>query len=312
MKIYHSVTELIGHTPLLELSRYETVHNLSASILAKIESFNPTGSVKDRPALAIINRAEADGLLKPGSVIIESTSGNMGIGLASIAAARGYRIILTMPDTMSVERRQLLKAYGAELVLTEGKLGMEGAVKKAEELAAAIPDSFIPNQFNNPENPASHKFSTGPEIWEDTGGKIDIFVAGVGTGGTLSGVGNYLKSKNPQMKVIAVEPAASPVLSEGKAGAHQIQGIGAGFVPKTLDTGVYDEIIPVKDNDAFAVGREIARLEGLLVGISAGAALWAATRIADRPENNGKVIVTIFPDTGDRYLSGPMFSEEAV
>lgn len=312
MKIYHSVTELISHTPLLELSRYETVHNLSATILAKIESFNPTGSVKDRPALAIINRAEADGLLKPGSVIIESTSGNMGIGLASIAAARGYRIILTMPDTMSVERRQLLKAYGAELVLTEGKLGMEGAVKKAEELAAAIPDSFIPNQFNNPENPASHKFSTGPEIWEDTGGKIDIFVAGVGTGGTLSGVGNYLKSKNPQMKVIAVEPAASPVLSEGKAGAHQIQGIGAGFVPKTLDTGVYDEIIPVKDNDAFAVGREIARLEGLLVGISAGAALWAATRIADRPENNGKVIVTIFPDTGDRYLSGPMFSEEAV
>ena len=312
MKIYHSVTELIGHTPLLELSRYETVHNLSASILAKIESFNPTGSVKDRPALAIINRAEADGLLKPGSVIIESTSGNMGIGLASIAAARGYRIILIMPDTMSVERRQLLKAYGAELVLTEGKLGMEGAVKKAEELAAAIPDSFIPNQFNNPENPASHKSSTGPEIWEDTGGKIDIFVAGVGTGGTLSGVGNYLKSKNPQMKVIAVEPAASPVLSEGKAGAHQIQGIGAGFVPKTLDTGVYDEIIPVKDNDAFAVGREIARLEGLLVGISAGAALWAATRIADRPENNGKVIVTIFPDTGDRYLSGPMFSEEAV
>ena len=312
MKIYHSVTELIGHTPLLELSRYETVHNLSATILAKIESFNPTGSVKDRPALAIINRAEADGLLKPGSVIIESTSGNMGIGLASIAAARGYRIILTMPDTMSVERRQLLKAYGAELVLTEGKLGMAGAVKKAEELAAAIPDSFIPNQFNNPENPASHKFSTGPEIWEDTGGKIDIFVAGVGTGGTLSGVGNYLKSKNPQMKVIAVEPAASPVLSEGKAGAHQIQGIGAGFVPKTLDTGVYDEIIPVKDNDAFAVGREIARLEGLLVGISAGAALWAATRIANRPENNGKVIVTIFPDTGDRYLSGPMFSEEAV
>jgi len=312
MKIYHSVTELIGHTPLLELSRYETVHNLSATILAKIESFNPTGSVKDRPALAIINRAEADGLLKPGSVIIESTSGNMGIGLASIAAARGYRIILTMPDTMSVERRQLLKAYGAELVLTEGKLGMEGAIKKAEELAAAIPDSFIPNQFNNPENPASHKSSTGPEIWEDTGGKIDIFVAGVGTGGTLSGVGNYLKSKNPQMKVIAVEPAASPVLSEGKAGAHQIQGIGAGFVPKTLDTGVYDEIIPVKDNDAFAVGREIARLEGLLVGISAGAALWAATRIADRPENNGKVIVTIFPDTGDRYLSGPMFSEEAV
>lgn len=312
MKIYHSVTELIGHTPLLELSRYKTVHNLSATILAKIESFNPTGSVKDRPALAIINRAEADGLLKPGSVIIESTSGNMGIGLASIAAARGYRIILTMPDTMSVERRQLLKAYGAELVLTEGKLGMAGAVKKAEELAAAIPDSFIPNQFNNPENPASHKSSTGPEIWEDTGGKIDIFVAGVGTGGTLSGVGNYLKSKNPQMKVIAVEPAASPVLSEGKAGAHQIQGIGAGFVPKTLDTGVYDEIIPVKDNDAFAVGREIARLEGLLVGISAGAALWAATRIADRPENNGKVIVTIFPDTGDRYLSGPMFSEEAV
>ena len=312
MKIYHSVTELIGHTPLLELSRYETVHNLSATILAKIESFNPTGSVKDRPALAIINRAEADGLLKPGSVIIESTSGNMGIGLASIASARGYRLILTMPDTMSVERRQLLKAYGAELVLTEGKLGMAGAVKKAEELAAAIPDSFIPNQFNNPENPASHKFSTGPEIWEDTGGKIDIFVAGVGTGGTLSGVGNYLKSKNPQMKVIAVEPAASPVLSEGKAGAHQIQGIGAGFVPKTLDTGVYDEIIPVKDNDAFAVGREIARLEGLLVGISAGAALWAATRIANRPENNGKVIVTIFPDTGDRYLSGPMFSEEAV
>ena len=309
MKIYHSVTELIGHTPLLELSRYETVHNLSASILAKIESFNPTGSVKDRPALAIINRAEADGLLKPGSVIIESTSGNMGIGLASIAAARGYRIILTMPDTMSVERRQLLKAYGAELVLTEGKLGMEGAVKKAEELAAAIPNSFIPNQFNNPENPLSHQSSTGPEIWEDTGGKIDIFVAGVGTGGTISGVGKYLKSKNPNMKVIAVEPAGSPVLSEGKAGAHQIQGIGAGFVPNTLDTAIYDEIIPVQDNDAFATGKEITRLEGLLVGISSGAALWAATRVAVRPENDGKVIVTLFPDTGDRYLSGPMFSE---
>ncbi len=309
MKIYHSVTELIGHTPLLELSRYETVHNLSATILAKIESFNPTGSVKDRPALAIINRAEADGLLKPGSVIIESTSGNMGIGLASIASAKGYRLILTMPDTMSVERRQLLKAYGAELVLTEGKLGMAGAVKKAEELAAAIPNSFIPNQFNNPENPLSHQSSTGPEIWEDTGGKIDIFVAGVGTGGTISGVGKYLKSKNPNMKVIAVEPAGSPVLSEGKAGAHQIQGIGAGFVPNTLDTAIYDEIIPVQDNDAFATGKEIARLEGLLVGISSGAALWAATRVAVRPENDGKVIVTLFPDTGDRYLSGPMFSE---
>ncbi|HOU20551.1 MAG TPA: cysteine synthase A [Flexilinea sp.] len=309
MKIYHSVTELIGHTPLLELSRYETVHNLSATILAKIESFNPTGSVKDRPALAIINRAEADGLLKPGSVIIESTSGNMGIGLASIASARGYRLILTMPDTMSVERRQLLKAYGAELVLTEGKLGMAGAVKKAEELAAAIPNSFIPNQFNNPENPLSHQSSTGPEIWEDTGGKIDIFVAGVGTGGTISGVGKYLKSKNPNMKVIAVEPAGSPVLSEGKAGAHQIQGIGAGFVPNTLDTAIYDEIIPVQDNDAFATGKEITRLEGLLVGISSGAALWAATRVAVRPENDGKVIVTLFPDTGDRYLSGPMFSE---
>ena len=309
MKIYHSVTELIGHTPLLELSRYETVHNLSATILAKIESFNPTGSVKDRPALAIINRAEADGLLKPGSVIIESTSGNMGIGLASIAAARGYRLILTMPDTMSVERRQLLKAYGAELVLTEGKLGMAGTVKKAEELAAAIPNSFIPNQFNNPENPLSHQSSTGPEIWEDTGGKIDIFVAGVGTGGTISGVGKYLKSKSPNMKVIAVEPAGSPVLSEGKAGAHQIQGIGAGFVPNTLDTAIYDEIIPVQDNDAFATGKEIARLEGLLVGISSGAALWAATRVAVRPENDGIVIVTLFPDTGDRYLSGPMFSE---
>lgn len=309
MKIYHSVTELIGHTPLLELSRYETVHNLSATILAKIESFNPTGSVKDRPALAIINRAEADGLLKPGSVIIESTSGNMGIGLASIAAARGYRLILTMPDTMSVERRQLLKAYGAELVLTEGKLGMTGAVKKAEELAAVIPNSFIPNQFNNPENPASHKSSTGPEIWEDTGGKVDIFVAGVGTGGTLSGVGSYLKSKNPKIQVIAVEPAGSPVLSEGKAGFHQIQGIGAGFIPKTLDTAIYNEIIPVKDDDAFAIGKEIAHLEGLLVGISSGAALWAATQVANRPENNGKVIVTLFPDTGDRYLSGPMFLE---
>lgn len=308
-KVHKSLTELVGHTPLLELSNYEKKHALQASVVAKLEYFNPAGSVKDRIALAMVADAEQSGKLKPGSVIIEPTSGNTGIGLASVAAARGYRIILTMPETMSVERRNLLKAYGAELVLTDGTAGMKGAIAKAEELAAQTPDSFIPGQFTNPANPAAHKASTGPEIWADTDGKVDFFVAGVGTGGTLSGVGAYLKEQNPQVKIIAVEPATSPVLSKGHAGPHKIQGIGAGFVPDTLDTQIYDEVIPVENEDAFAVGRELARAEGLLVGISSGAAVWAATQLAQRPENAGKTIVALLPDTGDRYLSTPLFQE---
>ena len=309
MKIYHQATELIGNTPLLELGNYEQAHGLHATILAKLEYFNPAGSVKDRIAKAMLDDAEAKGKLKKGSVIIEPTSGNTGIGLASVAAARGYRIILTMPETMSVERRTLLKAYGAELVLTEGAKGMKGAIAKAEELAKEIPNSFIPGQFVNPANPAVHYRTTGPEIWHDTDGKVDIFVAGVGTGGTLTGVGRYLKEQNPNVKIVAVEPATSPVLSKGVAGAHKIQGIGAGFVPDTLDTKVYDEIIPVENEDAFAAGREIARREGVLVGISSGAALHAATVLAKRPENKDKIIVALMPDTGDRYLSTALFSE---
>ena len=309
MKIYHQATELIGNTPLLELGNYEQAHGLHATILAKLEYFNPAGSVKDRIAKAMLDDAEAKGKLKKGSVIIEPTSGNTGIGLASVAAARGYRIILTMPETMSVERRTLLKAYGAELVLTEGAKGMKGAIAKAEELAKEIPNSFIPGQFVNPANPAVHYRTTGPEIWRDTDGKVDIFVAGVGTGGTLTGVGRYLKEQNPNVKIVAVEPATSPVLSKGVAGAHKIQGIGAGFVPDTLDTKVYDEIIPVENEDAFAAGREIARREGVLVGISSGAALHAATMLAKRPENKDKIIVALMPDTGDRYLSTALFSE---
>ncbi len=309
MKIYHQATELIGNTPLLELGNYEQAHGLHATILAKLEYFNPAGSVKDRIAKAMLDDAEAKGKLKKGSVIIEPTSGNTGIGLASVAAARGYRIILTMPETMSVERRTLLKAYGAELVLTEGAKGMKGAIAKAEELAKEIPNSFIPGQFVNPANPAVHYRTTGPEIWRDTDGKVDIFVAGVGTGGTLTGVGRYLKEQNPNVKIVAVEPATSPVLSKGIAGAHKIQGIGAGFVPDTLDTKVYDEIIPVENEDAFAAGREIARREGVLVGISSGAALHAATVLAQRPENKDKIIVALMPDTGDRYLSTALFSE---
>ena len=308
MKIYEKITDLIGKTPLLELSNYEAANDLEAKIVAKLEYFNPAGSVKDRIALAMIEDAEAKGLLKEGSVIIEPTSGNTGIGLAAVAAARGYKIILTMPETMSVERRNLLKAYGAEIVLTEGAKGMKGAIAKAEELAANTPLSFIPGQFTNPANPAKHKATTGPEIWEDTDGKVDIFVAGVGTGGTLSGVGEYLKSKNPNVKVVAVEPAGSPVLSQGVAGPHKIQGIGAGFVPDTLNTKIYDEIIPIENEDAFDTGRTLARKEGLLVGISAGAAVYAATILAKRPENKGKLIVALLPDTGDRYLSTPMFS----
>lgn len=307
--IYTSVTDLIGDTPILELRNYEKKHGLDARILAKLEYFNPAGSVKDRVAKAMIDDAERKGLLKPGSVIIEPTSGNTGIGLASIAAARGYKIILTMPETMSVERRNLLKAYGATLVLTEGAKGMNGAIAKAQELAATTPNSFIPGQFTNPANPAAHKASTGPEIWSATDGKVDIFVAGIGTGGTITGVGQYLKSKNPAIKVVAVEPASSPVLSKGTAGPHKIQGIGAGFVPETLDTHVYDEIITVSDDDAFTVGREVARLEGVLVGVSSGAALWAATQVALRPENSGKSIVVLLPDTGERYLSTPMFAD---
>lgn len=307
--IYKTLTDLIGKTPLLELSNYEKSRGAEARIVAKLEYFNPAGSVKDRVAKAMIDDAEEKGVLKPGSVIIEPTSGNTGIGLASVAAARGYRIILTMPETMSVERRNLLKAYGAELVLTDGAKGMKGAIGKAEELAKEIPNSFIPGQFVNPANPAVHKATTGPEIWEDTDGKVDIFVAGVGTGGTVSGVGEYLKSKNPNVKVVAVEPATSPVLSKGMAGPHKIQGIGAGFVPDTLNTKIYDEIIAVENEDAFATGRAIAREEGLLVGISSGAAVWAATELAKRPENKGKIIVALLPDTGDRYLSTPMFSE---
>ena len=306
-KIYTSADQLIGKTPLLELTHLEKELKLEARILAKLEYFNPAGSVKDRIAKAMIDDAEAKGALKPGSVIIEPTSGNTGIGLASVAAARGYRIIIVMPETMSVERRQLMKAYGAELVLTEGAKGMKGAIAKAEELAKEIPNSFIPGQFVNPANPAAHKATTGPEIWEDTDGQVDIFVAGVGTGGTITGVGEYLKSQNPNVKVVAVEPATSPVLSKGTAGAHKIQGIGAGFVPAVLDTKVYDEIIPVENEAAFAIGKKIGKTEGVLVGISSGAALWAAVELAKRPENAGKNIVVLLPDTGDRYLSTPLF-----
>ena len=308
-KIYTSADQLIGHTPLLELTHIEKNNGLEAKGLAKLEYLNPAGSVKDRIAKAMLDDAEAKGLLKPDSVIIEPTSGNTGIGLASVAAARGYRIIIVMPETMSVERRQLMKAYGAELVLTEGAKGMKGAIAKADELAKELPNSFIPGQFVNPANPAAHKATTGPEIWEDTDGKVDIFVAGVGTGGTITGVGEYLKSQNPNVKVVAVEPASSPVLSKGTAGAHKIQGIGAGFVPDVLDTKVYDEIIPVANEDAFAAGKEVGRSEGVLVGISAGAALWAAIELAKRPENKGKTIVALLPDTGDRYLSTPLFEE---
>ena len=309
MKIYEKITDLVGKTPLLELSNYEKEHNLEARVLAKLEYFNPAGSVKDRIAKAMIEDAEAKGLLKEGSVIIEPTSGNTGIGLAAVAAAKGYKIILTMPETMSVERRNLLKAYGAQIVLTEGAKGMKGAIEKADELAKATPGSFIPGQFVNPANPQAHIKTTGPEIWEDTDGKVDIFVAGVGTGGTLSGVGEYLKSKNPNVKVAAVEPAGSPVLSKGTAGPHKIQGIGAGFVPDTLNTKIYDEIIPVENEDAFETGRALARKEGLLVGISSGAAAFAAAQLAKRPENKGKIIVALLPDTGDRYLSTPMFTD---
>ena len=308
-KIYTSADQLIGKTPLLELTHLEKELKLEARILAKLEYFNPAGSVKDRIAKAMIDDAEAKGALKPGSVIIEPTSGNTGIGLASVAAARGYRIIIVMPETMSVERRQLMKAYGAELVLTEGAKGMKGAIAKAEELAKEIPNSFIPGQFVNPANPAAHKATTGPEIWEDTDGQVDIFVAGVGTGGTITGVGEYLKSQNPNVKVVAVEPATSPVLSKGTAGAHKIQGIGAGFVPAVLDTKVYDEIIPVENEAAFAIGKKIGKTEGVLVGISSGAAVWAAVELAKRPENKGKTIVALLPDTGDRYLSTPLFAD---
>ena len=308
-KIYTSADQLIGHTPLMELTHIEKNETLSAKILAKLEYFNPAGSVKDRIAKAMIDDAEAKGLLKPGSVIIEPTSGNTGIGLASVAAARGYRIIIVMPETMSVERRQLMKAYGAELVLTEGAKGMKGAIAKADELAKEIPNSFVPGQFVNAANPKAHFETTGPEIYEDTDGKVDIFVAGVGTGGTITGVGRYLKSKLPGVKVVAVEPATSAVLSTGVAGAHKIQGIGAGFVPEVLDTKVYDEIIPVSNEDAFATGRLIGRSEGVLVGISSGAAVWAALQLAKRPENAGKNIVVLLPDTGDRYLSTPMFAD---
>jgi cysteine synthase A len=307
--IYTSADQLIGRTPLLELIHIEREEGLEARILAKLEYFNPAGSVKDRIARAMIDDAEARGLLGPGSVIIEPTSGNTGIGLASVAAARGYRLVIVMPETMSVERRQLMRAYGAELVLTEGSRGMTGAIAKAEELAKETPNSFIPGQFINPANPAAHKASTGPEIWEDTDGKVDIFVAGVGTGGTITGVGEYLKSRNPDVKVVAVEPASSPVLSKGTAGKHGIQGIGAGFVPEALNTAVYDEIITVENEDAFAVGRRIGRSEGVLVGISSGAAVWAALQLARRPENKGRNIVALLPDTGDRYLSTPLFAE---
>lgn len=306
--IAKSLTDLIGKTPLLELNNYEKKHGLNAKIIAKLEYFNPGGSIKDRIAYAMITEAEKAGLLKEGSVIIEPTSGNTGIGLAYVAAAKGYRIILTMPETMSIERRNLLKAYGAELVLTEGAKGMKGAIEKANQLAAEIPGSFIPGQFDNPVNPAIHKATTGPEIWSDTDGKVDFFIAGIGTGGTISGVGSYLKEKNPAVKIIAVEPFDSPVLSGGNPGPHQIQGIGAGFVPQTLDTKIYDEIIKVKNQDAIDTGKQLPQLEGLLVGISAGAALWAATQIALRPENAGKNIVVLLPDTGERYLSTALFN----
>ncbi len=308
-KIYQTADQLIGNTPLLELVHLEKEEGLEARVLAKLEYFNPAGSVKDRIAKAMIEDAEARGVLKPGSVIVEPTSGNTGIGLASVAAAKGYRIIIVMPETMSVERRQLMKAYGAELVLSEGAKGMKGAIAKAEELAKEIPNSFIPGQFVNPANPATHKATTGLEIWADTDGKVDIFVAGVGTGGTLTGVGSYLKEQNPNVHIVAVEPAGSPVLSKGVSGAHKIQGIGAGFVPDVLDTKIYDEIITVENEDAFATGRKIGHKEGVLVGISSGAAVWAAIQLAKRPENRGKTIVVLLPDTGDRYLSTPLFAE---
>ena len=309
MKTYDRITDLIGGTPLLKLTNYNAQKGLGATIYGKLEYFNPAGSVKDRIAKAMIDDAEAKGLLKPDSVIIEPTSGNTGIGLAAVAASRGYKVILTMPETMSIERRNLLKAYGAELVLTEGAKGMKGAIAKAQELAEETPNSFIPSQFTNAANPAAHRSTTGPEIWADTDGKVDIFVAGIGTGGTISGVGEYLKSQNPNVKVVAVEPAGSPVLSKGTPGPHKIQGIGAGFVPDTLNTAVYDEIITVENEDAFETGRTLARKEGLLVGISSGAAVYAATELAKRPENAGKIIVALLPDTGERYLSTPMFSE---
>ena len=309
MKVYEQITDLIGSTPLVKLKNYSANRKLEATVLAKVEFFNPAGSVKDRIAKAMLDDAETKGLLKPESVIIEPTSGNTGIGLASVAASRGYKTILTMPETMSVERRNLLKAYGAQLVLTDGAKGMKGAIEKAQELATQTPNSFIPSQFTNPANPAAHLATTGPEIWNDTDGKVDIFVAGVGTGGTLSGVGAYLKSQNPDVKVVAVEPAGSPVLSKGTAGPHKIQGIGAGFVPETLNTKIYDEIIPVENEDAFATGRAIAHEDGILVGISSGAAVWAALELSKRPENKGKVIVALLPDTGERYLSTPMFAD---